>query len=97
MTPWKIQLSMRNDPLMCEMRQMQGSAAPYHAAVEGGTGPHESQDWTPTTLEEIMRTIILGAQLLNNSCWCWANAGLLCTLWALLSRPSFAMGPFCTD
>ena len=25
-TPWKIQLAMRNDPLMCEMRSLIGSA-----------------------------------------------------------------------
>ena len=48
----------------------------------------------PPPLRDILCGAILGAQLTNDSCWCWANAGLLCTLWALLGRSSFSLDDF---
>ena len=48
----------------------------------------------PPSLKELLCGALLGAQLQNDSCWCWANAGLLSTLWALLCRQTFSLGDF---
>ena len=48
----------------------------------------------PPPLRDLLRGALLGAQLTNDSCWCWANAGLLCTLWALLCRQTFSLEDF---
>ena len=53
-----------------------------------------SQVREPPTLGDLLRGALLGAQLCNNSCWCWANAGLLSTLWALLCRQTFSLSDF---
>ena len=45
----------------------------------------------PPALRDLLRGAFLGAQLQNDSCWCWANAGLLCTIWALLCRQTFSL------
>ena len=51
----------------------------------------------PPSLKELLCGALLGAQLQNDSCWCWANAGLLSTLWALLCRQTFSLGDFGTQ
>ena len=109
MTPWKIQLSMRNDALMCEMKHLLGSA--IWMLIAGRLKAHSqqrsraaqeihkkncisSQARQPPSLGDILRGAILGAKLHNDSCWRWANAGLLCTLWAILRRQTFSLSDF---
>ena len=68
------------------------------ATISGSPGTSgdciSSQARQPPSLGDLLRGAILGAKLHNDSCWCWANAGLLCTLWAILCRQTFSLSDF---
>ena len=73
--------------------------SPLSATISGGSGNPQkncisSQARQPPSLGDILRGAILGAKLHNDSCWRWANAGLLCTLWAILRRQTFSLSDF---